>query len=153
MSDSVTHGLQHSSLPCSSLSLVVCSNSCPWSWWCFLTISSTAAPFSCYLKLFPTSESFPVSQLCIRWPKYWSLSFSITPCSEYSRMISFRIDWFDFLAVQGTLKSLLQHHDSKASVLWCLAFFIVQLTSLHDYWKNHSFDYMEVCQQSDVSDF
>ena len=66
----------------------------------------------------------------IRWPKYWSFSFSISPSNEYSGLISFRIDWFD-LAVQGTVKSLLQHHRSKASILWCLAFFIVQLSHLY----------------------
>ena len=69
--------------------------------------------------------------LCIRWPKYWSFSFSISPSSEYSGLISFRIDWLDLLAVQETLKSLLQLHSSKASILWCSAFFIVQL--LHPY--------------------
>ena len=68
------------------------------------------------------------SVLCIRWPKYWSFSFSINPSNEYSGLISFRIDWFDLLAVQGTLKSLLQHHSSKASILWCSAFFTVQLS-------------------------
>ena len=80
--------------------------------------------------------------LHIRWPKYWSFSFSISPSDEYSGLISFRIDWFDLLAVQGTLKSLLQHHSSKASILWHSAFFRVQfiVTSIHDYWKNHSFD-------------
>ena len=79
--------------------------------------------------------------LCIRWPKYWSFSFSISPSNEYSRLISLRIDWFDFLAVQGTLQSLLQHYSSKASILQRSAFFIVQLAaSIHDYWKNHSFD-------------
>ncbi|CAI9178715.1 unnamed protein product [Rangifer tarandus platyrhynchus] len=67
------------------------------------------------------------SALHIRWPKYWSFSFSISPSNEYSRLISFRIDWFDLLAVQGTLKSLLQHHSWKASILWCSAF-IVQLS-------------------------
>ena len=66
--------------------------------------------------------------LCIRWPKCWSFSFSISPSNEYSGLISFRIDWFDLLAVQGTLKSLLQHHSSKASILWCSAFFMVQLS-------------------------
>ena len=70
--------------------------------------------------------------------KYWSFNFSISPSNEYSGLISFRIDWSDFLAVQGTLKSLLQHHSSKASILRCSAFFIVSLTSIHDYWKNHS---------------
>ena len=66
--------------------------------------------------------------LCIRWPKYWSLSFSISPSNEYSGLISFRIDWFDHLALQGTLKSLLQHHNSKASILQCLVVFIIQLS-------------------------
>ena len=75
--------------------------------------------------------------------KYWSFSFSISPSSEYSGLISFRIDWFDLLAVQGTLKSLLQHHSSKASILQhsASAFFMVQLTFVHDYWKHHSLDY------------
>ena len=68
------------------------------------------------------------SVLCIRWPKYWSFSFSISPSNEYSGLLSFRIDWFNLLAVQGTLKSLLQHHSSKASILRCLAFFMVQLS-------------------------
>ena len=67
------------------------------------------------------------SALCIRWPKDWSFSFSTSPSNEYSGLISFRMDWFDLLSVQGTLKSLLQHHHSKASVLWCSAFFIVQI--------------------------
>ena len=71
--------------------------------------------------------------LCIRWPKYWSFSFSISPSNEYSGLISFRIEWLDLLEVQGTLKSLLQHHSSKASILQHSAFFMVQLTSIHDY--------------------
>ena len=79
------------------------------------------------------------SVLHIRWPKYWSLSFSISPSNEYSGLISFRMNWMDLLAVQGTLKSLLQHHSSKASILQCSTFFIVQL-SIRDYWKNHTFD-------------
>ena len=97
-------------------------------------------------------QSLPVSQLFASGGQSIGASAS-SLSNKNSGMISLRIDWFDVLAVQGTLKSLLQHHNSKASVLWCLAFFMVQLTSLHDYWKNHSFDYMEVCQQSDVSDF
>ena len=81
------------------------------------------------------------SVLHSRWPKYWSFSFSISFSNEYSGLISFRIDLLDLLAVQGTLKSLLQHHSSKALILQRSAFFIVQtLTSTHDYWKNHSFD-------------
>ena len=90
-------------------------------------------------SIFPSMRVFPnESVLCIGWPKYWSFSFSISPSNEYPGLISFRIDWFD-LAVQGTLKSLFQHHSSKASVLHS-AFFMVQLSHLHDFWKNHSFD-------------
>ena len=92
-------------------------------------------------SIFPSIRVFSnESVLCIRWSNYWSFSFSISPSNEYSGLISFRMNWLDLLAVQGTLKSLLQHHSSKASILQCLAFFIVHLTSIHDYWKNHSFD-------------
>ena len=81
------------------------------------------------LSIFPNIRVFTnESVLCIRWPKYWSLSFSISPSNEYSGLISFRMDWFELLAVQGTLKSLLQYYSSKASILWCSAFFIVQLS-------------------------
>ena len=80
-------------------------------------------------SIFPSIRVFSnESVLCIRWPKCWSFSFSISPSNEYSRLISFKIDWFDLFAVQGTLKSLLQHHSSKASILWCSIFFIVQLS-------------------------
>ena len=81
------------------------------------------------------------STLHMRWPKYWSFSFSISPSKEHPELISFRMNCLDHLAVQGTLKSLLQHHSSKASVLRCSAFFTVPtFTSIHDYWKNHSLD-------------
>ena len=73
------------------------------------------------------------SALCIRWPKYWSFSFNISPTNEHLGLISFRMDWLDLLAVQGTLQGLLQHHSSKVSILWHSAFFIVQLTHIHDY--------------------
>ena len=92
--------------------------------------------------------------LHIRWPKYCSFHFSISPSNECSGLISFRIDWLDFLAVQGTLKSLLQDHSLKTSTLWCSAFFMVQFS--HTYMttgKKHSFDYMDLCQQSGVSAF
>ena len=103
----------------------VCSDSCPLSWWCHPAISSSVTPFSSCPQSFPASGSFPRElSLRIRWPKYWSFSFSISPSNEYSGLISFRIGWFD-LAVQGTLKSLLQHHTSKASILACSAFFMV----------------------------
>ena len=86
-------------------------------------------------SIFPSIRVFSNElALCIRWPRYWSLSFNTSPSNEYSELISFRIDWFDLLAVQGTLKSLLQHHSLKASVLWCSAFFMVQL--LHPYMTN-----------------
>ena len=94
------------------------------------------------------------SALCITWPKYWSFSFSISPSNEYLRLISFRINWFDIFAVQGRLKSLLQHHNSKASILQCSAFFMVQLSHSHmTTGKTHCFDYMNFCWQSDVSSF
>ena len=115
--------------PCPSPASGVYSNSCPLSQWCHPTISSSVIPFSSHLQSFPTSESFSnESVLCIRWPKYWSFRFSISPSNEYSGLSSFKMDWLDLLAVQGTLKSLLQHHSSKASILLCSAFFIVQLS-------------------------
>ena len=83
------------------------------------------------LQYFPASGSSNESVLHIRSPKYWNFSFSISPSNEYSALISFRMDWFDLCAVQGTLKSLLQHHSSKASILWCSAFFLVQLSYLY----------------------
>ena len=102
--------------------------------------------FCCPLLLlpsvFPSIRVFSnESVLHNRWPNYWSFSFSISPSDEYLGLISFRIRWFDLLAVQKTLKSLLQHLNSKASILWRSAFFMVQLS--HDYWKNHSFDYTD----------
>ena len=88
--------------------------------------------FSLCIQPFSISRVFSNGlALCIRWPKYWSFSFSISPSNEYSGLISFRIDWFDLLAVQGTLKSLLQHHSLKASILQCSVFFTVQLSQLY----------------------
>ena len=142
VSDSLwPHGLQHASPHHPSLSnsrsllkfvsteLVMPSNhlilSCP------LLLPST---------IFPSIRVFSnESVVCIRWPKYWSFSFNISPSNEYSGLISFRMDWLDLLAVQGTLKSLLQHHSSKASILQPSAY-SPTLTSIHDYWKNHSLD-------------
>ena len=92
-------------------------------------------------SIFPNIRVFSnESVLCIRWPKHWSFSFNISPSNEHPGLISFRMDWLDLLAVQGTLQSLLQHHGLKASILLCSAFFIVQLSSIQDYWKNHSLD-------------
>ena len=93
-------------------------------------------------SVFPSIRVFSnESVLHIMWPKNWSFIFNISPSNEYSGLISFRIDWLDLLAIQGTLKSLLQHHSSKASILQCLVFFYSPtVTSVHDYWKNHIFD-------------
>ena len=113
-------------------------------------------PFLLLPSIFPSIRVFSSeSVLHTKWPKYWSFSFSNRPSNEYSGLISFRINWFDFFAVQETLKNLFQHHNSKASILWCSAFFVNQLceSTIHDYWKNHNFDYIDFCWQSDVSAF
>ena len=112
------HGLQHARLPCRSLSPGVCSNSCPLSQWCYLTISSSAAPFSFCLQSFPASGSFPMSQLLASGGQRTggSNSASVLPMNIWG-LISLRMDWIDPPALQGTLKSLLQDHNSKALVL------------------------------------
>ena len=128
VSDSLRpHGLQHARPPYPSPTPGVYSNSCPLSRWCHPTTSSSVIPLSSF-NLSQYQGLFKWSVLCIKWPKYWSFSFSISPSNEYSGLISFRIDWFVLLAVQGTLKSLLQHHSSKAWILQHSAFFIVQLS-------------------------
>ena len=154
MSDSLQpHGLQHSRPPCHLPSPRACSNSCPLSQWCHPNHLVLCHPLFLLPSIFPSIRVFSNGlALCIRWPKYWSFTFSISPSNEYSGLLSFRMDWFD-LAVQGTLESLLQHHSSKASTFQRSAFFMVQLTSVHDYWKNHSFDQTDLCWQSNVSAF
>ena len=132
VSDSLRpHESQHARPPCPSPSPGVHSNSCPSSQWCHPAISSSVVLF----LLPPIAPSIRVfsneSTRRMRWPKYWSFSFSIIPSKEHPGLISFRMDWLDLLAVQGTLRSLLQHHSSKAPILWCSAFFTVQL--LHPY--------------------
>ena len=134
MSDSLQpHGLQHTRLPCPPLYPRVCK---------FMSIEIEMPsnhlifchPLLLLPSIFPSIRVYSSeSALCSRWPKYWSFSFSICPSNEHSGLISFRIDWFDLLAVQGTLKRLLQHHSLKASILWCSAFFMVHLLSL--IWK------------------
>ena len=129
MSDSLwCHGLQHTRLPCPSPTSGACSISCPSSRWCDTSISSSVVPFSC-LQSFPAAGPFPMSQ-CFGsgGQSIGVFSFSINPSNEYSGMISLRIDWLGILAVQGTLKSLLQIQRSKASILQHSAFFIVQLS-------------------------
>ena len=134
MSNSVRpHGPQHARPPCPSPTPGVYSNSCSLSQWCHPTISSSVVPFSSHLQSFPALGSFQISQFFASGGQNTSFSFSISPSNEYSGLISFRMDGLDFLAVQGTLKSLLQHHSSKASILWCSAFFTVQLS--HPYMK------------------
>ena len=127
ISDSLwTHGPQHFRLSRPSPTPGACSNSCPLSQWCHPTIS-LCHTLLFLPSIFPSIRVFSnESVLHIMWSKYWS--FSINPSNEYSALISFRIDWFDYLAVQGTPKSLLQYYSSKASILWCLAFFLVQLS-------------------------
>ena len=145
-----THDLQHVRSPCLSPSPGAYSNSCPLSWWCHPTISS-CHPLLFLPSFFPSIRVFSDELvLRIRWPKYWSVSFSISPSNEFSGLISFKIDWFDLLAVQGTLKSLLQDHNSKASVLQHSAFFMVQLSHLYITAGKTSFDYIDLCWGSDV---
>ena len=109
-------------------------------------VSDTIQPSHPPSSLSPPTFNLSQHQgLHIRWPKYWSFSFSISPFNEYSKLIFFRMDWLDLLAVQGTLKSLLQHHSSKASILWRSAFFMVQLSHPYMTWKKYSFDYMDLC--------
>ena len=142
VSDSLRpHESQHARPPCPSPSPGVHSN---------MSIESgmpSSHPILCHplLLLPPISPSIRAfsseSALRIRWPKYWSFSFSISPSSEHPGLISFRMDWLDLLEVQGTLKSLLQHHSSKASILSALSFLhSPTLTSIHDHRKNHSLD-------------
>ena len=120
--------LLHARSPCPSPAPWVHSNSRPSSRWCHPAISSSVVPFSSCPQSLPASESFQWVTLRMKWPKYWSFSFSIIPSKEHPGLIFFRIDWLDLLAVQGTLKSLHQHHSSKASILWSSAFFTAQLS-------------------------
>ena len=149
------HGLQHARLPCPSPTPGACSNSLSME----LVMPSNhlilCHPFLLLPSIFPRIRVFSnESVLHIRWTKYGSFSFSISPSNEYSGLISFRMDWLDLLAVQGTLKSLLQHHRSKASVLQRSAYFIVQLS--HPYMttgKIIALNYTDLCWQSNVSAF
>ena len=120
------HELQHVRPPCPSPTPRIHPNPCPSSQWCHPAISSSVVPFSSFPQSLPASQSFPT--LCMRWPKYWSFSFSVIPSKEYPGLISFRMDWLDLLAFQGTFESLLQHHSPKASILQRSAFFTVQLS-------------------------
>ena len=147
VSDSLwPHELQHARPPCPSPTPRVHPNPCSLCRWCHPTISSSVIPFSSCLQSFPASVFSNEPALCIRWPKYWSFGLNISPSNEHPGLISFRMDWLDLLAVQGTLRSLLQHYSSKASILQSSAFlYSPTLTSIHDYWKNHNFDKMHLC--------
>ena len=131
------HALQHARLPCPSPTPGACSNSCPLSWWCHPTISSSVVTFSSCLQFCPESGSSLMSQLFTSDShKYWSFSFSISPSNEYSGLISFRTDWSPCCPRDSQESSpIFLNHNSKASILWCLAFFMVEFTSVHYYWK------------------
>ena len=131
VSDSLpSHGLQHARLPCPSTTPGDYSNLCPLSQWCHTTLSSFVVPFSSCLQSFPASGSFPMGQFFTSGGLTIgvSASISVLPMNIQTELISFRMDWLDLLAVQRTLKNLLQHHSLKASILQCTAFFIVQLS-------------------------
>ena len=130
------HGLQHARPPCPSPTPGACSNSCLLSQWCHPTISSSVIPFSSCLQSFPASGSFQVSQFfSIRWPKYWSFSFSISSSHEYTGLISFRIDWLDLLEVQETFKSSPTQQFKSINSFVLSFLYSPTLTSIHDYWN------------------
>ena len=138
------HELQCTRSPYPSLSLGACPCLCPLSWWCYSTSSFSVTLFF-FLKFFPASESFPTNQFFTSdGQSTGGLAFN-----EYSGLISFKTDWFFLLAVQGALKSLLQHMNSNGSILTALRHTHPIFTFIHDYWKDHSFDYMDICQQSE----
>ena len=144
------HAVQHTRLLSPSLSPVVCSNSCPLSWWCYLIISSSATPFSFLPSIFPSIRFFSnKSTLHIRW---WNIRASVS-----SSVLPMNIqDWFplELIGLISLLsKSLLQHNLKKINSLTLSLLYGLTLTSIHDYLKNHRFDYMELCWQSDVSAF
>ena len=130
MPDSLwSEGPQHARLPCPQLSPGACSNSCPLSWWWHPIISSSVVPFSSCPQSFPSIRVFSnEAARRIRWPKDWNFSFIFSPSNEQSGLISLRMDWLDLLAIQGTVKSLLQHHSSETPILHCSAFFMIQLS-------------------------
>ena len=154
MSDSLWHHeAQHTRPPCPSPTRRVHPNSCPLSCWCHLTISSSVVPFSSCPQYFSASGSLPMSQsFASGGQKYWGFSFNISLSYEHSGLASFRMDWLYLLPVQGTRKSLLQHHSSKASILLCSGFFIVQLS--HPYMTTgKTIALLDFYWQSNVSAF
>ena len=154
MSDSLRpHELLHSRLPCPWLAPRVCSNSCPLNLWYHYTVSFSVVSFLLLPSIFPSIRVFSSeSSFCIRWLKYWSFRFSISPCNEYSGLISFRIDWLD-CSPKGSQESSLTPEFENINSLALSLLYGPTLTSVHDYWKNHSLDYTDLCQQNDVFDF
>ena len=148
------HGLQHGRPACPSPIPRACRSSCSLHWWCHPAISSPHVLFSFCPDLSQQQDFSNESSVCIRWPKYWNFSFSIRQFSEYSGLILLKTDWFDLLAVQGTLRSLLKQRSSKASVFLVPSLFnCPDLTFIHDYWRNHSFDHTDLCWKSNISAF
>ena len=141
MFNSVSHGLQHARPPYPSPTPWACSNSCPSSWWCHPTISS-CHPHLCLPSIFPSIRVFSnESALCIRWPKYWSFSFSISPSNDYSGLLSFSMDWFYLLESPTDSRESSPTPQFKSINSLALSFlYDPNLTSIHDYWKNNSFD-------------
>ena len=133
-------GLQHAKFPCPSPTPGACSNSCPLSRWCHPTISSSVVPFSSRLQSFPASGSFPRSQFFASGDQSIGVSALTCPSNEYSGPISFKMDWLDVLAVQGTLKSLLQHQFKSINSSALSFLYSPTLTSIRDYWKKHTFE-------------
>ena len=162
MSESLwPHEPQHARPPNPSLTPRVYQNPCPLNQWCHPTILSSVIPFSSCPPLlflpsiFPSISVFSYElALCIRWPNYWSFNFSISLSSKYSGLISFRIDWFDPLAVQEDSQESSPTPQFKSfNSLVLRLLYGPTLTSIHDYWKNHSFDQMDLCWQSNISVF
>ena len=154
MSESLQpHGLQHTRPPCPSPIPGGHSNSRPSSLWCHPAISSSIVPFSSCPNSSQPQSLFQWVNSSHEVAKVLEFQLCICPSNEPPGLVCFRMDWLDLPEVQRTLNSLLQHHSSKASILWCSAFFMVHLShpSVHDYWKSHNFDYPNLCQQNDVS--
>ena len=140
VSDSLwPHGLQQARSPCPLSTPGVYSNSCPWVGDAIQSSHSLLSP-SPALNLSQHQGLFKWVSSLHQVAKYWTISFNISPSNEHPGLISFRMDWFNLRVVEGTFKSLLQHHSSKASILWCSAFFTVQLSHPYIHWKNHSLD-------------
>ena len=153
MSDSLQpRGLQHTRLPCPSPTPGACSNSYPSNWSCHPTISSSVIPFSSCLQCFPASGVFSnESVLRIRWPKYWSFTFSTSPSNEFWGLISIKTDWLLSLQSKDTQESSPTPQFKSINFSTLSLPYGPSLTSVYDYWKNHNFDYMDICQQSNVS--